>query len=103
MAGEITADYEALEKEVRGTLARLVDDVEQMDKHIGGKTDTLRDKGWQGEGSDSFYAEMNDEITPAVRRLRKALERAGNVVGEVAKTFREAEEQARSGLNTATQ
>lgn len=102
MADRIEADYEAL-KQAQQKLAKLVDDVEQIDKHIGRKTLTLRDEGWQSEGSDAFYAEMNDEVAPAIRKLREALERSSNVVGEVAKTFREAEEEARSGLNAATQ
>ena len=73
MADRIEANYEAL-GQTQQKLAKLVDDVEQTEKHIGGKTATLCAEGWQGRGSDEFHAEMNDEIAPAIRKLREALE-----------------------------
>ncbi len=101
MADQIEADYEAL-KQVHQKLGQLAGDVEQLGKDIGSRTITLHDEGWQGQGSDAFYQEMEEDVAPGIRRLRQALERANGVVEKVAQIIHEAEEEARSSYDTAT-
>ena len=102
MADRIEVDYDVLQQ-VHQKFTQLADEVEQMGKHIGRETLALRDEGWQGEGSDAFYEEMDDKVAPAVRQLREALEHAVKVIGNVAQTMRQAEADARSGLNAVMQ
>ena len=102
MADKIEADYEAL-RQVYQRLTQLTDDVETIGKHIGTKTLNLRDEGWQGQGSDAFYEEMNSEVAPAIRKLRQSLERATQVIDDIARVLREAEEEARTGFEAVMQ
>jgi WXG100 family type VII secretion target len=97
MADRIEADYDVL-AEIQRRFTQVADDVQQMSKEVNTRSQTLREQGWQGKGSDAFYQEMSDDVAPALARLRQALERAGSIVGDVVKTVREAEEQAQGGF-----
>ena len=102
MADQIEANYEQLEA-IQNRFAQLADFVEQMGKDTGGKVHTLREEGWQGEGSDAFYSEMSDEIVPAIGRLRASLEKASETIAKVAGTIHEADEEAQGLFKAVAQ
>ncbi len=54
----------------------------------------LQQGGWQGRGSQAFFAEMENEIFPAMDRLIQALSQASRVTIQIQQVLREAEEEA---------
>ncbi|MEW6581082.1 MAG: WXG100 family type VII secretion target [Chloroflexota bacterium] len=56
--------------------------------------DALEYGGWIGRGANSFYAEMHNDVFPALHRLANALLEAGDAVNRVSQIIREAEEEA---------
>jgi WXG100 family type VII secretion target len=56
-------------------------------------THDLRGK-WVGKGSLSFFKEMDNEVLPAVERLRSALDDAALGTNRIAAIFAQAEEEA---------
>lgn len=100
MAEKIEANYEQL-NQIAKNFTQEADAIEQMLGEINACVDSLESGGWIGRGANSFYAEMHDEVLPAVQRLREALEEAARTTGEIAKTFREAEETASAKFRVA--
>lgn len=100
MAEKIEANYEQL-----GMIARNFtqesDVIDQMLKEVESRLGDLEGGGWIGRGAQACYAEMHDEVLPAVQRLREALEEAARTTGELARIFREAEETASSRFRVA--
>jgi WXG100 family type VII secretion target len=97
MADQIVVNYDVL-IQVQRKLDQLAGEILETGRNIGAKTQALRQDGWQGRGSDAFYAEMNDKIAPGITGLREALEEASGVMGRIVQAFREADESARTGF-----
>ena len=66
----------------------------QMFQQIQNMVENLQGGGWIGVGADRFYAEMEDLLFPALKRLVQALEDTGNCVSRVSSLFSEAEQEA---------
>ncbi len=71
-----------------------------QDRHIQTKqalvqcVDQLRNGGWEGLGAAAFFAEMDEDVFPALERLVQALGEAQRVTTQIITIFREAEEEA---------
>ena len=89
---EIRADYEALEQ-IAQRFASQADAIGQTLQLVTGRMQTLQGT-WKGRGSNAFFAEMGDEVLPAVNRLYEALAEAARTTGQIAQTLRQAEEEA---------
>lgn len=93
MADEIKADYDQL-GQVASRFSNQSQAVEEMLRDLRSKLEKLENGGWIGEGADAFFAEMNDEVIPAVTRLIEALVEGNQVTNEISRHVRDAEEQA---------
>jgi WXG100 family type VII secretion target len=97
MAETIQVEYEVL-TQAKNKFTQLMDEITQMSNSINGKAEALRQDGWQGRGSDAFYNEMNDRVTPALGRLHQALEQASSTTNQIAEVYHEADESAQQGI-----
>ena len=97
MSVPVVVDYGGLEQ-VRRQFVDIGTEVAEASKRIAAQTQDLHDNGWVGQGSDSFYAEMSDEVLPSLERLVQALIEATRVVERIARIYRAAEEEARDGF-----
>ncbi|MCB0077377.1 MAG: WXG100 family type VII secretion target [Anaerolineales bacterium] len=92
MSDIIRANYDELEN-----IAKRFDDssqvIEEMLNMIKGSMQNLEGE-WIGRGSEAFFAEMKDEVLPAVMRLQNALTEAAGVTRKIVETVRGAEEEA---------
>lgn len=84
------AEMQEIAKEARAKS----DSTAQTRQRLNQQIQTLHDGGWVGKGAQSFFAEMQNDILPAVSRLENALEQLGMVLLQSADTMREAEERA---------
>lgn len=94
MSDEIKANYDELEQIATG-FTNEAQAIEEMFQSIRSGMDNLQD-AWIGRGSDAFFAEMNDDIIPAINRLRDALNDGGQVTKEISQTMQDADEEASS-------
>jgi len=78
-------DHEAITKSMYNVLKQHIDD--------------LRKNGWVGEGADAFYAEMDELLLPALKRLQASMVQAENVVKTIATEFENAEDEAKAQLH----
>lgn len=89
----IRADYDEL-----ATIAREFQQegqsVEALILRLQRCVDELEYGGWIGRGASAFYAEMHNDVFPALRRLSNALLEAGDAVTRISEIIREAEEAA---------
>ena len=95
MAEEIRVEFEKLD-EIAGCFDRQSDAVAQMHQRLLAAMNKLEDGGWIGRGSEAFFAEMEGEILPAVRRLIDALKLAHQVTNQISETLQNADEEASS-------
>lgn len=99
MSGTIQINYEQ-SKEVAKRFEQQAEAGLQIAQQLRQSLQTLENAGWEGEGSEAYFAEMNGEMLPALERLRIALEQGGIKMGEIAAIFREAEEAASHALGS---
>ena len=71
-ANEIRVDYEHLE-EIARRFRQQADVTQEMLGHVQLVADKLIAGGWQGRGVQAFAREMEQQVTPATRRLIGAL------------------------------
>jgi WXG100 family type VII secretion target len=102
MADRIEANYETLE-EAQKKFVALQEASGQIGQTLANAMQPFEDGAWQGEGSEAFFEEMSTAVAPAMKALGGALEKAAGTIGEVARTMREAEEDARSGMQSSPQ
>ncbi len=95
MSDEIRADYDQLEQ-VAGQFSTQAEAIQQMLQTVRSSMDKLEDDGWIGRGSDAFFAEMHDEVLPAVLRLYDSLMDANQVTKDIVQTMQDAEDEASS-------
>ena len=100
MADEIRASYDELEQ-VASKFANQAQVIQQMTQKVRGSYDKLEDGGWIGRGSEAFFAEMRDKIFPACQRLQGALEDACAATKDIARTFKQAEQEASAPFRSA--
>jgi WXG100 family type VII secretion target len=98
---KVQFQYEQLEK-IAQSANTHADGAAAMRQRLAQHMQTLVDGGWFGEGAETFYNEMEQDIFPAVVRLERALEALGGVVLRASDMMREAEEQAANGFKTGS-
>lgn len=100
MAAEnIQIDYEEMAR-VAKQFERSAAETQQTLLRVRRQLTALQNGGWQGRGSASFMAEMNDEVLPAIDRLQAAMREAQRVTIQVARDMRQAEEEASNIFKT---
>lgn len=95
MGDKIEVNYQELQqiaKKFQGESS----EVNQLLTQTRQRTDQLIATGWKGRGSDTFAAEMNGRILPALGKLVKALNEASAASGRIAQTFQNAEDESKS-------
>jgi WXG100 family type VII secretion target len=65
-----------------------------MHKQVQRAVQSLQKGGWEGQGAAAFFAEMDGQIFPALKRLTAALEQAQSVTVEVKDILQKADEEA---------
>jgi WXG100 family type VII secretion target len=90
---QIWADYEQLAEIVLRFEAER-DAIEQLINNLHQRVSDLQDGGWVGEGANTFYTEMEDEIFTALKRLEDALQMASRQTAFIRMIMMTAEEQA---------
>lgn len=89
----IQAEYEQLIA-IAKRFSQHAEDIKTMYDGLRGKMQNLHEGGWQGRGSQAFFAEMNELTLPGVTRLQSALAEASSVMSQVVQTIQQAEEEA---------
>ena len=95
MTDRIEADYDRMGK-IASQFSGQADQIQEMLQKVKGSMDNLENGGWIGRGSDSFFAEMHDEVLPASERLQQALTEASEVSKKIVQVLKDAEEEAGS-------
>ncbi|MCA9932522.1 MAG: WXG100 family type VII secretion target, partial [Anaerolineales bacterium] len=93
------AQYEDLE-EIARRFDQQAQESDQIRTYIQQKLDSLRNGGWEGMGSDAFYAEMEDQVMPALKRLSEAMAEGNYVTRQIMDMLQVAEEEAASTVQT---
>lgn len=96
---KVQANYDEL-----ATVANRFDEqataIEGHLQKVRQSVEALQRGGWVGQGADAFFAEMDDEVLPAVQRLATAMTDGRDTTQRVAQLFREAEEEAAGPFRT---
>jgi WXG100 family type VII secretion target len=94
-APKFRGDYPSLEKIARG-FAQGAANTARTNRSLTQAMQTLQGGDWIGEGARKFYAEMNNDVMPAMQRLAKALESAERVTQRISKIIKQAEDDSAS-------
>ncbi|XSG75947.1 WXG100 family type VII secretion target [Herpetosiphon llansteffanensis] len=94
MAADIIANrYEAVEQAgVR--FQKLYDQQVQMEAMVRRTYEQLRGGAWQGTAAEAFFAEMSDDVLPALKRLQQTLIVGSEMATRINQIFRQGEEEA---------
>jgi WXG100 family type VII secretion target len=95
MADKTQVDYDQLQSFIKAFQSEA-EEYQALSKETNNKVEELHNGGWVGRGSDAFFEEMHNEILPAVQRLVRALQQAGQITREIAEIFNNAEEESQS-------
>jgi WXG100 family type VII secretion target len=94
MSDTIQAEYDQLEQ-VASRFMNQSQAIQQMLQQVRSSMSNLEGE-WIGEGSESFFSEMEDEVMPASQRLQQALEEAGQVTKKIVEIVKQGEDEASS-------
>ncbi|MCB0257077.1 MAG: WXG100 family type VII secretion target [Anaerolineae bacterium] len=89
----IQAQYDELIS-VASRFGKQTEATRQMTDRVRQSMQSLEQGGWEGSGSQAFFAEMNGEVLPAVQRMATALDRARTVTIQIHDLIKAAEEEA---------
>ena len=92
-APKIQADYDSLNEIARHFAARA-QDTNRLIQTVDRCVDELRRGAWIGKGASQFYAEMEREVSPAMLRLRNALNDASSATTRIAQALERHEREA---------
>jgi WXG100 family type VII secretion target len=96
----VRADYDGLAK-VTQSFSRQAAETEKTIQLVQRCLQTLQSGDWVGQGARAFYAEMEQEVIPSLRRLASALTQAERVTRQVSQIMKQAEEEAASYFQIA--
>ncbi len=94
MADVFRGDYDQL-KQIASKFKEHADAIGQRDQDIKSKMQKLQDGDWHSVGADKFYQEMNSAILPAMKKLKGALDEAGQVTDKIAQRTKRAEDESK--------
>jgi WXG100 family type VII secretion target len=95
MTERIEVRYDAMEQFAAKFQAQA-QSVAVVLQRVRGTMQELQNGGWEGRGSDAFFAEMNGEVLPAMQRLQAAMEDSQQNTRRMADIMEQAEEEAAS-------
>lgn len=98
----IQADYEQLGL-ISKAFEQQADHAQKMKAFLTHHIETLRKGAWIGVGANAFYAEMDNDLMPALGRLVEALACASDVVRGIGGALQESEEEAKTVLENDMQ
>jgi len=70
-------------------------EIEALYKQTKSKVDALHNNQWVGQGSDKFFNEMEGQLLPAVQRLIRALDYAGDTAQKIHETIHKHDEECK--------
>jgi WXG100 family type VII secretion target len=82
----LSADSEQLQQ-ISQMFADEADMVEQVTNHLYAKYGPLRGGDWEGEGAEKFFATMEDEVFPKLKKLKEYFERSSETAAQGARTI----------------
>jgi WXG100 family type VII secretion target len=92
MADKIQVDYEAL-AQLAADNRRRAESVEALYRKINSQSEVVA-ASWLGDSSKAFQTEMKEVLLPAIERLYRGLEHAGEAVTQISTHMRSAEDAA---------
>ena len=66
----------------------------QMQRSLQRAFQSLQRDGWKGKGAEAFFAEMQQDVFPALGRLHSALTTGDEVLRDIVEILRTAEQEA---------
>lgn len=96
----VRADYDGLTKIAR-SFSRHATEAEKTIQSVQRCVETLRSGDWVGQGARAFYAEMDQEVLPSLKRLAAALAAADRTTRQASQIMKQAEEEAASFFQIA--
>ncbi|MCE7949204.1 MAG: WXG100 family type VII secretion target [Chloroflexi bacterium CFX4] len=92
-APKIQADYSSL-GDIAKHFASKAQETNNLIQTVGRCIESLQRGGWLGKGANQFYAEMQNEVSPAMQRLRAALDDASSATSRIAQAMEQHEREA---------
>jgi WXG100 family type VII secretion target len=96
----VRADYDGLAK-LSQSFSRQAAETEKTIQLLQRCAQTLQSGDWIGQGARAFYAEMDHEVLPSLKRLSTALAQADRVTRQVSQIMQQAEQEAASFFRMA--
>jgi len=94
MAGyKIQANYDFLQSAMQ-KFSQRSDEINQLQSTVNRVSGQLQSGDWIGQGAEKFFQEMNDLVTPGMKRLISVLKDASEATKRISDALREAEESA---------
>ena len=90
---KVRADYDALKNVAQG-FSHQADATAQSLQALKSHMDTLHGGDWIGQGATAFYAEMNDQVLPTIKRLHSALQSSADITQKISQAMKAAEDEA---------
>lgn len=101
MSELLQTDYDQLQA-IAGRFGQASQASAEMAQRVQQRMERLRET-WLGRGSTAFFAEMEQEVLPATKRLIEALAQAQRATQQIAQTLRTAEEEAAAMFKGSSQ
>jgi WXG100 family type VII secretion target len=92
---KVRSDYDQL-KQISSSFSQANSAVAGVNKRLSSAMDQLKRGDWIGKGAKKFYAEMDSDVMPSMKRLEKAMARAAKVTADIAKLMKQAEDDSSS-------
>src|SRR5579859_980518 len=87
---KVRADYDALKNVAQG-FSQQADETAKSLQSLQGQMETLQGGDWVGQGATAFYAEMNDQVLPTIKRLQSALQNSADITQKISQAMKTAE------------
>ena len=82
----LSADSEQLQQ-IAAMFNEEASMVEEVIQYLQSKYEPLRGGEWQGEAAEKFFAQMEDEVFPKLRKMVDYFERSAKTASDGAKTI----------------
>jgi WXG100 family type VII secretion target len=92
-AVKVRSDYDQL-KQISSKFGAANSAVAGVNKKLTSAMDQLKKGDWIGQGAKKFYAEMDSDVMPSMKRLEKAMAEAAKITNQIAKLVKQAEDDS---------
>lgn len=92
-APRIRGDYQAL-AQVAQNFGEHANQINAALQRLKQQKETLANGDWMGQGATAFYAEMDADVLPAIKKLAHALQTARQVTEQMSQVIKQAEDDA---------